>query len=78
MITYYLSLNENFCINQAFDILRDYFLEPGIHYDRIENDIIVINSIYKYDYLNDCLKIILKDIGYNEEFYLEKHQQPLR
>lgn len=78
MITYYLFIDNEFCIYNLFDNLRaTRIIEPGLDYIMIkENDIvekyIVIESIYKDEYFKNCLTNLLRDIGYDTEFKILK------
>lgn len=78
MKTYYLFLDNDFCIYNVFDTLRETrIIEPGITYKEIkENSVIkqciVITSIYKDEYLKQCLTELLTDMGYDKSFQLLK------
>ena len=78
MKTYYLFLDEEFCIYNVFDTLKETRgIEPGIDYIQINEDsvmpqCILIKSIYKDEYLRDCLRQLLVDMGYDCEFEILK------
>lgn len=78
MTTYYLFLDNDFCIYNVFDSLRETtIIEPGITYKEIkENSVIkqciVITSIYKEEYLKHCLSNLLTDMDYDKSFQLLK------
>lgn len=72
-ITYYLFLDKEFCIRNVFETLQEDILEPGIVYTEIkEHQIlppyIVIETIYKDQYLLDKVTEQLQDIGYDKSF----------
>lgn len=74
MITYYLFLDKEFCIDNVFETLTDTgLLEPGITYTQIKEtsvipSCIIIESIYKGGYLKEVLTRLLDDIGYDKSF----------
>lgn len=78
MRTYHLFLDKDFCIYNVFEsLLETRIIEPGINYIRIkENTIlpqcIVIESIYKDEYLKSCLVTLLEDMGYDKSFQILK------
>jgi hypothetical protein len=78
MSIYYLFLDNDFCIYNVFDCLRETtIIEPGITYKEIkENSVIkqciVITSIYKDEYLKQCLSNLLTDMDYDKSFQLLK------
>lgn len=78
MRTYHLFLDKDFCIYNVFESLMETrIIEPGINYIRIkENTIlpqcIVIESIYKDEYLKSCLVTLLEDMGYDKSFQILK------
>lgn len=76
-ITYYLFLDKEFCIRNVFETLQQDILEPGIVYTEIkEHQIlppyIVIETIYKDQYLLDKVTEQLQDIGYDKSFKILK------
>jgi hypothetical protein len=78
MRTYHLFLDKDFCIYNVFEsLVETRIIEPGINYIRIkENTIlpqcIVIESIYKDEYLKSCLVTLLEDMGYDKQFQILK------
>ena len=78
MKTYYLFLDKEFCIYNVFDSLRETtIIEPGINYVNIKEDNILpqcirIESIYKDEYLKECLSHLLEDMGYDKSFQILK------
>ena len=76
-ITYYLFIDEEFCIQNVFENLQHAILEPGIKYTQIKkHDIlppyIVIVSIYKDQYLLEKVGEELTNIGYDKPFEILK------
>jgi len=77
-ITYYLFLDNEFCIRNVFETLQMNILEPGITYTEIKesSDIlppyIVMVSIYKDQYLLGKITEELTDIGYDKSFKILK------
>lgn len=78
MRTYHLFLDKDFCIYNVFDsLVETRVIEPGINYIKIkQNNVlpqcIVIESIYKDEYLKSCLVTLLTDMGYDKQFQLLK------
>ena len=78
MRTYHLFLDKDFCIYNVFEsLIETRIIEPGINYIRIkENTIlpqcIVIESIYKDEYLKSCLTKLLRDMDYDKSFQILK------
>lgn len=75
-ITYYLFIDEEFCIQNVFETLQT-SLEPGIKYTCIKEHVIlppyiVIVSIYKDQYLLTKIREELDDIGYDKSFEILK------
>lgn len=75
-ITYYLFIDEAFCIQNVFETLQT-VLEPGITYTCIKEHVIlppyiVIVSIYKDQYLLTQIREVLDDIGYDKSFEILK------
>jgi len=76
MRTYYLFLDKEFCIHDVFENLQ-MALEPGIVYKQIKEHIllpphIVIESIYKDEYLKTKIDEELRDMGYDKSFKILK------
>lgn len=76
-ITYYLFIDEEFCIQNVFENLQQAILEPGVKYTQIkQHDIlspcIVIVSIYKDQYLLEKVEEELRNIGYDKSFEILK------
>lgn len=75
--TYYLFLDKEFCIRNVFENLQLAILEPGIVYVEIKEETIlqpyiVIESIYKYQYLLLKVKEELINMGYDKSFKILK------
>jgi hypothetical protein len=78
---YYLFLDQEFCIQNVFENLKLAILEPGIQYKEIREPLtkpsllppyIVIESIYKDQYLLEQITEILRDMDYDKELILLK------
>jgi hypothetical protein len=77
MRTYYLFLDKDFCIQNVFENLRMAILEPGIIYKEIKqhsilSQYIVLESIYKDQYLLKTITEELKDMGYDKSIEILK------
>lgn len=79
MRTYYLFINDTYDIDHVFDnLLETRVIEPGISYIRIQQDHtllpphIVIESVYKDDFLTKCLTTLLSDMDYEGDFDILK------
>lgn len=75
--TYYLFLDKEFCIRNVFENLQLAILEPGIVYVEIKEETIlqpyiVIESIYKDQYLLLKVKEELINMGYDKSFKILK------
>lgn len=75
--TYYLFIDKEFCIRNVFETLQMDILEPGIVYTEIKEHsllppFIVIESIYKDQYLLEKITTELEDIGYDKSFEILK------
>ena len=77
MRTYYLFLDEEFCIRNVFENLQ-IALEPGIVYKQIKANCvllpphIVIESIYKDEYFKTKIHEELRTMGYDKSFKILK------
>jgi hypothetical protein len=77
MVTYYLFIDKEFCIQNVFETLQMNILEPGIKYIRIKQHtilpaFIVVESIYKDQYLKSKIDEELTNIGYDRSFKILK------
>ena len=76
-ITYYLFLDTEFCIQNVFENLQLNILEPGIVYVEIKEQsvlppYIILESIYKDQYLLELINTELRDMGYDKPFEILK------
>ncbi len=76
MRTYYLFIDNDFCIQNVFENLQA-GLEPGIVYKQIKEhellpSYIIMESIYKDEYLRDKIDEELRDLGYDKSFTILK------
>jgi hypothetical protein len=77
MRTYYLFIDKEFCIRNVFENLQMAILEPGIVYKQIKEHVllppyIVVESIYKDEYLKTKIDEELRDMGYDKSFKILK------
>jgi hypothetical protein len=76
MRTYYLFIDEEYCIRKVFENLQ-MALEPGIKYIQIKEHIILppyilIESIYKDECLKNKINAELSAMGYDKSFKILK------
>jgi len=70
----YIESGDIYDIQDIYDILKE-SIEPGIIYKEMEENCIIIESIYKYEYFKSKISEELLNMGYYGSFKIKEKNE---